>query len=151
MFSMQKYVRKVKFLSFLAILDLHLSFCYKAHWLLRPLGLKGLKNQLVLPILISLVLNCNQNKIFESFEKFLLSFWLYFHRKIWRNLALENESEPLSLKITNLHRKWEIGKTKNMGTWQNWLSRFPCFQKCKKMFRFLYLLFSNCRMFFSKI
>ena len=34
----------------------------------------------------------------------------------WRNLESKNESKLLSLKITNLHRKWEIGKTKNMGT-----------------------------------
>ena len=44
---------KWSFWVFSAILDPRLRICHKAPWLLRPLGLKGLKNQLTLLILVS--------------------------------------------------------------------------------------------------
>ena len=56
---------------------------------------------------------CQNSEVPEVFENFGPTLLFLPLRSL---TTIENESEPLSLKITNLHRKWKIGKTKNMGT-----------------------------------
>ena len=72
------------------------------------------------------------------FDTFSLAIWVLILNIFSLFKFLRFFSYFCSLRIKNLHRKWQNQKLKNMGLCLYWILRGPCFWKCKNVPHFCY-------------